>query len=199
MGKFLRVVKVTLVGGIFFLAPIILLIVILEKAFSFIGKIIDPVMADLPGTYIHREGVKEIVAVIIIIAICFLIGLFARTNIAQKIIRKIESSILDQVPGYAFIKKISESIVGLESQDDLPVLLVRVDSGWTLAFQIEKISEDLYTVFIPDAPSPWSGSVVFMKKEEITVLNIKQKQALDIVKKLGQGAGEALKNVVLPQ
>ncbi len=197
MGNFLRVIKTTLAGGIFFLVPFVLLIVIFEKAFKFVNAIIGPILKDFPGTYIHRQGVKELIVILLIIIICFLIGLFASTPFAKKIIQKIEGSVLSLVPGYSFMKNMSESIVGVDSGKNFPVVMVKANDGWQLAFLIEEFNSDVYTVFIPDAPSPWSGSVLYIEKKNVRKLKISQKQALEFIKKLGAGSAAVLSDVIL--
>jgi uncharacterized membrane protein len=59
---------------------------------------------------------------------------------------------------------------------------------------IEQIDENNSVVFIPDAPNPWSGSVVFVEKKDIKEVEISQKQALACIRKLGYGSKELLKN-----
>ena len=109
-------------------------------------------------------------------------------------IHKLENGILSFVPGYSFMKNMNENIMGLESKQDLKVILVPTDAGWQFAFLIEQINENNFTVFIPDAPNPWSGSVVFVEKKDIREIGITQKEALACIRKLGYGTKELLKN-----
>jgi uncharacterized membrane protein len=92
------------------------------------------------------------------------------------------------------MKKMNENIMGFESNEDLKVILVPTDAGLQFAFLIEQIDENNSAVFIPDAPNPWSGSVVFVEKKDIKEVEISQKQALACIRKLGYGSKELLKN-----
>lgn len=92
------------------------------------------------------------------------------------------------------MKNMNENIMGLESKEDLKVILVPTDAGWQFAFLIEQIDDNNFTVFVPDAPNPWSGSVVFVEKKDIKEIEITQKQALACIRKLGFGSKELLKN-----
>jgi len=92
------------------------------------------------------------------------------------------------------MKSTNESIMGFESKQDLKVILVPTDAGWQFAFLIEQINENNFTVFIPDAPNPWSGSVVLVEKKDIREIEITQKEALACIRKLGYGSKELLKN-----
>ena len=194
MKSILQIIKSTLLGGILFLAPLILLIVILEKGFHIIQKITLPIINQFPKVKILGLAIEEVVAIVIIALICFTAGLIARTAYAQKLIRKLEDGILSFVPGYSFIKGMNENIMGIESNQELKVVLVPTDAGWQFAFLIEQIDENNFSVFIPAAPNPWSGSVCFVEKKDIKNVEITQKEALACIRKLGFGSKELFKN-----
>jgi len=193
MKSILKIIKATFLGGILFLAPLILLLILLEKGFGIIQKITNPIVNHFPRVKILGLAMEEIVAILIIAAVCFAAGLIAKTSYAQKLIQKLEDGILSFVPGYSFMKKMNENIMGFESNEDLKVILVPTDAGWQFAFLIEQINENNFTVFIPDAPNPWSGSVVFVDKKDIKDVEISQKEALACIRKLGYGSEKLLK------
>lgn len=194
MKSIFKIIKATFLGGILFLAPLVVLLVILEKGYGIIQKITLPLAEHLPRIHVLGIALQELVGIIIIILICFLAGLLAKTAKAKNLIQKLEDGILSFVPGYSFMKNMNENIMGLESKDDLKVILVPTDAGLQFAFLIEEINENKFAVFIPDAPNPWSGSVVFVEKKDITDIDISQKQALACIRKLGFGSKVLLKN-----
>lgn len=194
MKSILKIIKATFLGGILFLAPLILVLVLLEKGYHIVQKITDPIVNSLPRVKFMGFALQEIIGVTIIVLICFIAGLLAKTVYAKNLVRKIEDNILSFVPGYAFMKNMNESIMGFESNEDLKVIMVPTDAGWQFAFLIEQINDNDFTVFIPDAPNPWSGSVVIVEKKDIREIEITQKQALACIRKLGYGSKELLKN-----
>ncbi|KAF2516007.1 DUF502 domain-containing protein [Flavobacterium foetidum] len=194
MKSIFKIIKATFLGGILFLAPLVVLLVILEKGLGIIQKVTLPLVNNLPRVHVLGIALQELVGIPIIILICFLAGLLARTSKAKKLIQKLENGILSFVPGYSFMKSMNENIMGIESQEDLKVILVPTDAGWQFAFLIEQIDDTNFTVFIPDAPNPWSGSVVFVAKKDIKEIEMTQKQALACIRKLGFGSKELLKN-----
>ncbi|WP_433834860.1 DUF502 domain-containing protein [Flavobacterium anhuiense] len=194
MNSILKIIKATFLGGILFLAPLILLVVLFEKGYHIVQKITVPIVNSLPRVKVMGFALQEVIGVVIIIMVCFVAGLLAKTVYAKKLVQKIEDNILSLVPGYVFIKNMQESIMGFESKEDLKVIMVPTDAGWQFAFLIEQINDNEFTVFIPDAPNPWSGSVVFVEKKDIREIEITQKQALACIRKLGYGSKELLKN-----
>jgi uncharacterized membrane protein len=194
MKNIFKIIKVTFLGGIMFLAPFIVLMIILEKGYHIIQKVTLPLVSYLPRVHVLGIALQEIVGIIIIAFVCLIAGLASRTAGAKKLIRKIEDGILSFVPGYSFMKGINENIMGIESNDNLKVVLVPTDAGWQFAFLMEKIDDNNFTVFVPDAPNPWSGSVCFVEKKNIKEIGITQKQALMCIRKLGYGSKDLLKN-----
>ncbi len=194
MKSIFKIIKATFLGGILFLAPLVVLLVILEKGYGIIQKVTLPLVNYLPKVHVLGVALQELIGILIIIVICFAAGLLARTPKAQELIRKLEDGILSFVPGYSFMKSMNENIMGIESKEDLKVILVPTDAGWQFAFLIEQIDDTNFTVFIPDAPNPWSGSVVFVEKKDIKEIDMTQKQALACIRKLGFGSKELLKN-----
>ncbi|WP_241775668.1 hypothetical protein [Flavobacterium sp. Root420] len=105
MKSILKIMKATFLGGILFLAPLILLVVIFEKAYNIVQKITLPLVSHLPRIKFLGLAVQELTGIIIIIIIYFLAGILGRTAKAQKLVRKLEDGILSFIPGYSFIKK----------------------------------------------------------------------------------------------
>ncbi|WP_343613358.1 DUF502 domain-containing protein [Flavobacterium sp.] len=194
MKSIFKIIKATFLGGILFLAPLVVLLIILEKGYYIIQKVTLPLVSNLPRVHVLGLALQELFGILLIIIFCFIAGVLAKTTLAQKLILKIENSILSFIPGYSFMKGINENIMGIESNKDLKVILVPTDAGWQFAFLIEQIDENNFTVFVPDAPNPWSGSVVFVEKKDIREVGISQKEALACIRKLGYGSKELLKN-----
>lgn len=194
MKSILKIIKATFLGGILFLAPLVVLLIILEKGYVIIQKVTLPLVNHLPRVHVLGIALQELAGIIIIIFICFVAGLLSKTAFATRLVQKLEDGILSFVPGYSFMKKMNENMMGIESKEDLKVVLVPTDAGWQFAFLIEQINKNNFTVFIPDAPNPWSGSVCFVEKKDIKEIEITQKQALACIRKLGYGTKELLKN-----
>lgn len=194
MKSIIKVIKATFLGGILFLVPLVVLLIILEKGYGILKKITLPLVSNLPRVHFLGLAIQEFVGIAIILIICLIAGIIAKTRGAKKLIQKIEDRILSFIPGYSFMKNMNESMIGIESNENLKVILVPTDAGLQFAFLIEEINENNFAVFIPDAPNPRSGSVVFVEKKDITEIGISQKQAMSCIRKLGYGSKELLKN-----
>ena len=52
-------------------------------------------------------------------------------------------------------------------------------------------------VFLPQAPTPMSGNVMYLESDRVRPLSITMVQAMAIVKRIGVGSGQALHGVDL--
>ena len=100
MRRMLHFIRTTLVAGVFFLVPIIVLAVIVGKALDFAHRFTDPLAARFP---VLAEHTPILLAVLLLIIVCFLLGLLARLGPARVGIAWLENTILSKLPGYAFL------------------------------------------------------------------------------------------------
>ena len=67
--------KATLVGGLMFLVPVVLLAVVLRHALQFAGKVAMPIAKLLPISHFGGVAVATLIAAAILLLIAFLAGL----------------------------------------------------------------------------------------------------------------------------
>ena len=159
MKKLLQFVRTTLVGGLLFLVPIVVLGIVLGKALGIARKIVEPLAAHLPVHSIIGLQTPLLLAVGGIVLLCFLAGFFARTLLARKIVNRLETAVLSNVPGYEFLKRMGESTLGVEKDGGYPVVLVRFDDAAQIGFQIGVLENGRVAVFVPGVPNANAGEV----------------------------------------
>jgi len=192
MKAFLKFLKTTLAGGILFLMPIIVLIVILEKALELARKIVVPLAAQIPIKSLIGLETPKLLALALVLFFCALAGLLARTALARRLTNRLESEVLANLPGYEFIKAMLASTVGVESEQAREVVLARIEDAWQIAFLIERLENDHVAVFVPGAPNPQSGAVYFMTTDRIKPTNLPPARALKCLRRVGVGANQLL-------
>ena len=77
--------RTTLMGGLLFLVPIIVVVIVLSKALALAHKFMDPLAARIPVESVMGLRTPMLLAIGVIVLFCFFAGLFARTALAQKI------------------------------------------------------------------------------------------------------------------
>lgn len=190
----LKLLKTTVLGGILFLVPIIILIAIIGKALQITGKLAAPISGLLGVEAIGGIAVAQLLAIGILVLICFIAGLAAKTPYAKKFVRFLEVNVLEKIPVYDLLKSKTQNILSAENTGEMDPVLARFDDLWQLAFEIERLEGGSVVLFLPGAPDPWSGTVCVVTADRITPLKLKLKSAVLLMKRLGKGASEMLPN-----
>jgi len=184
-----RFVATTLAGGLLFLIPVVVISLIVERALQVVGKVAHPLVEALGLHTILGFGAAGIVAILLLVGVCFVAGIVAKTDRGRGLTSWAEGTILDRIPGYAFLKQTTQDFAGLQRDTALRPGLARFDDVTQLCFIVEPSGAGHTVVFLPDAPTPWSGTVAVMTNDRITPLDIPMRQAIEILKRLGHGAG----------
>lgn len=176
----------------FFLVPFVVLILVIGKALKIIRAVTVPLAERIPVESVIGLETPRAFAAIILVLVCLLAGLFARTSVAKKIVRWLESVFLSNLPGYSFIKNMGEEAAGAAPAHRQQPVVIRFDDAWQIGFIVEHISDGRVVVFIPDAPSPWTGGVYIFDEDRVTPLKGTSTSAVKCLQRLGEGTGELL-------
>lgn len=190
----MRFVRTTILGGIFFLVPVVFFVAVIGKALDITGNIATPLTAALRVESVGGLAVVEILAVAILVLICFLAGLVARTVIGRKAVEALEAKVLCRLPAYALLKSKTENILTPEDMEGMTPVVARFDDSWRIAFEIERVHGGKVAIFLPGAPDPWSGSVCVMTEDRVAPLDLTIPYVAKMAKRLGKGANEALRD-----
>ena len=194
IAQFLRT---TLVGGVLFLMPVVVLVIIVGKALKVAIGLVEPLARGLPFESVVGLDAPMFLAISLLVMFCFLSGLFARTALAQRLVDRLESSVLVHVPGYEFVRGIGESILGREPKLAYKVVLARIEDSWQFGFLVETLENGHLAIYVPGAPSPYSGSVYLMTPDRVRVVDIPTGAMMKCIKRLGAGSNATLRGVAV--
>lgn len=187
-------VTTTIFGGLVFLVPVVLIMLVLRHALKFADKFAQPIAALFP----ERTGVAALIAVVLLVLVAFIAGLIGRTSAGRRVTQWFEESILGGLPQYQMAKTMAEGFAHLESDaTQMQPVLVLIDEGWQIAYRIEELENGWVAVFVPQSPTPMSGNVMYVEHSRVRPLPIAMKDALVVVKRLGIGSSRALAGVEL--
>lgn len=189
--------KTTLIGGLMFLVPVVLVLVVLRHAMQLAAKAAAPVAAALPAGSPLGIPVVTLVAALLLLLVAFAAGLLAKTSAGKATTHWFEESLLGGMPQYRMVKSVAEGLTQVESGANMKPVLMRTDECWQLGYELESLPGDWVTVFIPSAPTPMSGNVVYVARERIRRLDIPMPEAMKLVKRLGIGSADALQRTEL--
>jgi uncharacterized membrane protein len=194
--------KATVVGGVLFLIPAALVVFILGYALRLVSKIAQPISAGLGLDELGAAsgiGAASVLAVLVLVILCLVAGIFARTGGGRWITRWFEGSLLGSLPHYQMIKSMVESVAQFETSTDIKPALVSIEDGWQVGYLLEPLHDGWVTVFLPQAPTPMSGNVMYFPTARVRPLDMTMVQAMTLVKRIGIGSAEALRGADLTQ
>jgi len=186
MKSFYRFIRATFTGGILFLLPMVLLFIIFGKAFEILHKISAPIAEKLPDQIFGFDG-SMLLAILLLIVVCFFSGLLFKTNLAKKGISKLEDNVLVLIPGYSLIKSITAGAIGEDVDNAMKPILIKDGESWGLGFLVEE-GENMSTVFIPEAPKHDSGEIKIIPTVYIQKLDVSTTKFIQSFKTFGKGA-----------
>ncbi|MEW6445492.1 MAG: DUF502 domain-containing protein [Pseudomonadota bacterium] len=142
----------------------------------------------------HVPGLGLILALVMLL----LTGLIAANILGRKLVDLWES-MLDRIPlvrsVYSAVKQLLHTFLSSNSRSFRKVLLVEYPSKglWTLAFLAgdpvgevqDKTAKMMLTVYVPTAPNPTSGYVIFVAADEVIELDMGVEDAMRMVISLG--------------
>jgi uncharacterized membrane protein len=190
--------KTTIVGGVLFLLPVALVLMVLNHALQLAEKIIRPISQNLDFDHkVAGVGIVTVLTVLLLVIVSFAAGIVARTRAGQRISGWLESSFLGNLPQYQLVKSMGEGLAQIEGADDLKPALISFDGGWRIGYLLESLEHGWVAVFVPQAPTLTSGDVFYLPADRIRLLNISMMQARAIVKHIGIGSGKLLRGTNL--
>lgn len=188
-----RFIQTTLIGGAFFLLPLVITLMLLGKVLQIVSQLIEPITKNLPQGTLAGVPAPRLFAILALLLICMLAGLLARTRPAQGVVGWLERTILFRIPGYSYMKTMGGNLVGADAGARYLPVIARIEDSWQMGFVIEHVPGGHSAVFIPGTPNPWSGSVYFMSEDRFRLLDVSLQATLTCVKAFGAGAQPMLR------
>ncbi len=183
--------KTTLIGGLLFLVPLVVVGVVIGKAVGIMLVIAEPMAAFLPIESAAGVALANLIALACVVLLCFLAGLVGRTALAKAFSDKAESTILQKIPGYTFFKGMT-SMLSPDENADLKAVLVSLEKAERLGLEVERVGADRVAVYFPGSPNAWSGIVQIVSTDQVKPIDIPMMSVIEHAEQLGRGANKIL-------
>ena len=192
MRKIWKFIKATLLGGILFLLPFAVAIVVVVKAAQIALRAADPLVELLPFPHPVAALAIDITGGILIALICFAAGLLAGSIKSEPIGAWLEEKLGSVFPPYNAIRTIGQNMAGMEADDTLRPVLVRNGEAWEIGLLSETHKGARFvSVFMPGSPNPWSGTVRIAATSDVRPIKVPLGQVLKSLKQSGRGLSES--------
>ncbi|KAB2929464.1 MAG: DUF502 domain-containing protein [Candidatus Contendobacter sp.] len=172
--------------GLLVIVPIYLAILVLLKGMKTVGKLVQPFAQLLPEWF----PAEQALSLLLVLIICFLIGVAVRTRLGRGIRERIEKGFFAKIPGYALFRSLTQRVAGDTRQNETvwKPALAEIEDALVPAFIIEEFEDGRYTVFVPSIPTPFAGAVYILDRKRVHPLDVPFTEALKVASRWGSGA-----------
>ena len=184
MKRLLGFFKITLLGGVLLVLPTWLAVVLLIKALMQLKVFVKPVTAELPKSVAH----PSIIALLVLIAFCFVVGLVIQTAMGAQLKRIAEERILSKLPGYTTLHGFAAQLTDFEKSDTFQPALIEIEEALVPGFFVEEHPKDRCTVFVPSVPTPMAGAIYIIDTRRVHRLNLPAIAMMQCISKWGAGS-----------
>jgi uncharacterized membrane protein len=193
MKRSLKPFATTLIGGVVFLLPLVVVIYVLGKGLALMANAVQPLLALLPDKSIGGVTLASVAALALLLLVCFGAGLLARAAIGQAFAERFEARLQTLYPRYSVIKAMSQGLHGALGQQVLKPVMATFDDNQLIAFDIERLDDGRVVLYLPGAPDAWSGSVLLVAPERVQALDIDAADVAKAMQGLGRGTAALLR------
>lgn len=192
MSRMKSLIKTSFLGGLTVILPVAILVFVFKWVFGVVARVIQPLTNLILIKSNLREIMADLLAVAIIISVCFIVGVIVKTQIGRFIHTSLENSILKFAPGYSLIKETIMQFLGRKKTPFSSVALVQVFGNETMltAFVTDEHSDGSYTVFVPTGPNPTSGNIYHLESRFVHQVDVPVEDAMRSI--ISCGAGSAM-------
>lgn len=184
MKKIAEFTKTTLIGGLLVILPIYICFLLIAKSISVAGALVSPITNQIPAALQFRQ----LIAILIVIAVCFLAGIVLRTGAGLRAKNALERNLLERIPGYTLIRGLAGRVAGQQEDETFAVALVEIEDALVPAFIVEEHDDGAFTVFVPSVPTPAAGAVYILPKERVHFVDVPFTKGVSVISKWGSGA-----------
>lgn len=193
MNKLAKFLRVTIAGGILFLIPLTVVLILLAKIVQYLRGVVKPIAEQLPLTHVAGLGVVTLLSIVLLLMICFIAGLFMQTSLAKRLKKWLEENVLFFIPGYSYLTAVFSDTLDRKSSENWKPATILVDDNEVFCFVVDE-TENYCSIFLPDSPMPSSGSICVREKDQVKFLPINVSQANILIRKFGKGAAHVMEN-----
>ena len=133
---------------------------------------------------------ENLVAMGLLVLICFLVGLLMRTRPGRHLRDKLAEHVFERIPGFSLVRSMVRQLAGDVSEQSFQPALVEIEDALVPAFIIEQHADGQLTVFVSSSPTPMAGAIYILSPERVHPVNVPLHKAMVCITKWGTGAAE---------
>lgn len=188
-------IRTTLIGGFLFLIPLVFVVLLVGKSFEIVKVVATPLSKFIPPDAVPGMAPVALLTSVIMIILCFLVGLLARGGWAQRFYAKLDDLLLQIIPGYVWAKGMTSDLSDEDAETVPKPVLVKFDDQSQIGFEVDRTESNLVAVYIPSAPNAREGAVTFVEASRIETLTVGLATLAKSYKSMGRGSAAMLHGI----
>jgi Uncharacterized conserved protein len=176
----------SVVSGLLVIVPVYLAALLVGRVLQSLAGLVQPLAGLLPD-WLPAEN---LLALLLGLLICFLIGASLRTPTGRAARERMETSVFEKIPGYSLFRGLTRQVAGVSYENVWKPALSEIEDALVPSFIIEDLPDGSYTVFVPSVPTPLAGAVYILPRERVHPLDIPFADAIKTVVRWGAGSGK---------
>lgn len=193
-----RFFKTSVIGGLTVILPVAILFAVFSWLFNFITGLLQPITNMIVAHSRVKELLADFLGLLIIVLLCFMVGVVVRTGVGRILHSLIEEKFLKIAPGYNLIKETVLQILGGKKHFFSKVALVDIGGSGVLmtAFVTDEHQDGSYTVFVPTAPNPTTGLIFHLPAGMVFVTQVSVEEAMRSIISCGVGSSPLIDSLL---
>ncbi|OMP31675.1 hypothetical protein [Mangrovimonas sp. DI 80] len=174
------------IGGLFFMVPTLILIMLFGKAL----KLILPLAKALSNIFdlhsVFGTASVTLMSLVLLFLICAGVGLLLQRGFLTQWNPKTEQRLFFHFPAFQMLKYRLLDEKKLKNSSLWKAILLKEDSNFTIGFITDDTHHSYLTLYLPDAPKMDAGQIKYVLKSNCEYYPITMKQAMNALHDFGK-------------
>lgn len=180
-------IRTNIIYGAIALLPVFIVAFITVKLFGVLKTLSEPLAPYLSINPYIGTGLLILLALLILLLICYAVGALVSTRLGALTLEKVESRLRSVIPGFEIVANLLRGIAG--SKMSYPPALVTLFAPGTavLGFVMEDEGDPYLTVYVPSSPLLTAGAIHLVERSRVKLIEGSSMGAADCVTQWGLG------------
>ncbi len=187
MSIFKQSPRAFILGGVFFLLPLLLFVVLANKAIHLLIPVGSKLVDALGLHSVFGAATVSIICVLILLLLCFLSGFLIEKGFIRQWSSSIEEKLFLFFPSFQMLKYRIIGAHPYQVKQQWKAILLRENNYYRVAFITDQSMPGFLSIFLPDAPRMDAGEIRCIKVEECEYQAIPMQQAMNALHRFGKG------------
>jgi uncharacterized membrane protein len=179
-------VKTTVIGGLVVIVPLAIIVFVVGDTLHTLIEATKPLTTDFPFGPFVNAMLAVLVAVLVIVAICFVAGFLLSTFWGRTAKNWLESTVLERIPMYSTLRGLTQRFAGMEDAD-YPVVEADLygSESHVLGVLVDELPDGRKVVYVPSSPMVTLGQLYILSASRVTETELSMAETIGCLSQMG--------------